>query len=306
MNTIQLKYFEAACRCGSFTKAARETSISVQGLTKSLRSLEKELGVELFRHEGRNACVPTEYAEALLRYVERDTASHSELMNDINRIRMRKLNRLTVCFAIGVLGYLGPHFIDTFCEQNPDISLGYTDAADYACDEELRAGRCDIALTLAPFSSDFDTRSIHTTTTSFWVRRGDPLFGREVLKASDFVGRRIAMPGPDFKCYASIMSSFEGVAGRPAATYFSSAMFWLYNYTLEGNGPAFGGGHLKRLPFFNRDGMRLIPFDVVTWGFGVSTLRGAELSDASRRFWNYCLNAHGSPNTWLTDKSGSA
>ena len=179
--------------------------------------------------------------------------------------------------------------MDDFCEKNPDVALSYTDSADYVCDEELRNGTCDVALTMAPFAADFETTPLYSTSVSFWSRGDDPLFGKERLEPADLVGRRIAMPGPDFKCYTAVMDAFEGIEGRPLSVHQSHAMFWLYNYTLEGNGPAFGVGHLTKLSFFSNPDMRLVPFDGVRWGFGVSTVHGVQLSDAARRFKEHCL-----------------
>lgn len=48
MELRQLKYVLAIAKYGTMLKAAEELYISQSGLTRSLKSLENELGIELF------------------------------------------------------------------------------------------------------------------------------------------------------------------------------------------------------------------------------------------------------------------
>lgn len=77
MNTEQLYYFELAYTEGSFSAAARKVPVSHQGLTKSIRSLERELGVTLFAPDPDTGLpAPTPYAQELYEFV---TVFHSNL-----------------------------------------------------------------------------------------------------------------------------------------------------------------------------------------------------------------------------------
>nr|WP_294647924.1 LysR family transcriptional regulator [uncultured Anaerostipes sp.] len=49
----QMKYFIAVADCGSFTEAAEQCYISQSAISQQIRSLEKELGVELIHRENR-------------------------------------------------------------------------------------------------------------------------------------------------------------------------------------------------------------------------------------------------------------
>lgn len=53
MELSQLRYFLAACDAGNFSKAAEACFTSRQNLTKSIRNLERELGVQLFVLSGK-------------------------------------------------------------------------------------------------------------------------------------------------------------------------------------------------------------------------------------------------------------
>ena len=51
----QMKYFAAVVECSSFTEAAERCYISQSAISQQIRSLEKELGVELILNDQRRA-----------------------------------------------------------------------------------------------------------------------------------------------------------------------------------------------------------------------------------------------------------
>ena len=48
-----MKYFVAVVECHSFTEAAEQCYISQSAISQQIRTLEKELGVELLHRENR-------------------------------------------------------------------------------------------------------------------------------------------------------------------------------------------------------------------------------------------------------------
>lgn len=57
MTLAQLKYIIAVADTGSMNEAAKELFISQPSLSQSIRELEAEIGVELFRRSNRGAAV---------------------------------------------------------------------------------------------------------------------------------------------------------------------------------------------------------------------------------------------------------
>ena len=53
MTFLQLEYFHAVAESGSISRVAEQYNISPAALSRSISQLERELGVELFDHEGR-------------------------------------------------------------------------------------------------------------------------------------------------------------------------------------------------------------------------------------------------------------
>lgn len=52
MRSESLEYFLEIAECGSFTHAAKRLFVSQQGLSKSIKALEKDLGCRLFQRDG--------------------------------------------------------------------------------------------------------------------------------------------------------------------------------------------------------------------------------------------------------------
>jgi len=54
MTFLQLEYFHAVAESGSISRVAEQYNISPAALSRSINQLERELGAELFDHEGRS------------------------------------------------------------------------------------------------------------------------------------------------------------------------------------------------------------------------------------------------------------
>ena len=61
--------FLKVCETGSFSKAAEALNYTQSGISQMMAGLEEELGVKLFRKQGRNV-VLTKYGRFFLGYVE--------------------------------------------------------------------------------------------------------------------------------------------------------------------------------------------------------------------------------------------
>ena len=68
MNLNQLYYFQTLARLEHYTKASQELYISQPTLTHAIKELENELGIPLFKKQGRNVVLSKE-GKIYLNYV---------------------------------------------------------------------------------------------------------------------------------------------------------------------------------------------------------------------------------------------
>ena len=83
-STSMLLAFEAAARTGSFTEAAAELSLTQGAISRQVRALEAQLGMELFARVGKSVRL----TEAGKRYAE-------EVEKALQTIRRATLNAMT-------------------------------------------------------------------------------------------------------------------------------------------------------------------------------------------------------------------
>ncbi|MBQ1808053.1 MAG: LysR family transcriptional regulator, partial [Selenomonas sp.] len=81
MNIQQMQYFAEVCRQENVTKAAASLHMSQSTLSLSMKNLEAETGLNLFRHVGRNIQLTADgqalfqEVEKMLKHVKRFEAS---------------------------------------------------------------------------------------------------------------------------------------------------------------------------------------------------------------------------------------
>jgi LysR family nitrogen assimilation transcriptional regulator len=130
-----LAYFVATCRAGSLALAADELGIAVSTLSTTMKTLEQDLGLELFRRIS-NGLYPTEAARTLMRaadpllmaeiFARRWVASSSKAQIKVLKVDIR------LSFTIGGISKALRRAIETMGADRPDILVDpvWTDEKD--------------------------------------------------------------------------------------------------------------------------------------------------------------------------------
>ncbi len=298
MNTEQLYYFELAYTEGSFSAAARKVPVSHQGLTKSIRSLERELGVTLFAPDPDTGLpAPTSYAQELYEFVTVFNSNLRLLNEAFERLRGEESYTVRLGCSLGVLGAYGPALLDEFGAAHPNVRVSYWESNDALCEQGLLENRYDLALCVSPLTEGCEGRRLYESPVYFWLRRDDPAAVRAcaadgVLEPADLDGRDIAIPGSGFKCFDRLKAyaAEHGIAlGR---CFEMSEIFQLYGYAIAGRGLGFANGTLVDLPVFKaNEEIVALPARDLTWGFAVERLATHALGEAERQLWDWCVAA---------------
>jgi DNA-binding transcriptional LysR family regulator len=86
MDSRQLHFFRVILDSGSLGKAAEQLNMSQPALTKNLRRLEDELGLQLFERSSRGVR-PTEYARALESYAQSVMVELGQALTEISALK---------------------------------------------------------------------------------------------------------------------------------------------------------------------------------------------------------------------------
>jgi DNA-binding transcriptional LysR family regulator len=297
LNSEQLLYFELAYSERSFSAAARKVPVSHQGLTKSIRALERELGVTLFEPDDETGMpVPTAYADELYEFAAVMDSNRRLLDEAFGRLRSEATFTVNVGCSHGVLGAYGPGLIDDFMAAHPRIEVQYGECNDAMCERGLRDGQFDLAIVVSPLTEGCEGMPLYESPFYFWTRRTGPVArraasqGRERLAIEDLEGVSVGIPGAGFKCCEQlkrVAAAHEVTLGR---IFEMSEIFRLYEYAMDGKGVGFSNGTLVGLPVFNSDDeVVAMPLDELRWGFSIERLSTHALGEAERLFWDWCV-----------------
>lgn len=140
----QLAYFQVVARTENYRAAAEELYISQPSLSRSIDSLEKELGVMLFDRTGRGIAL-TKTGRLFLEYVDRILEEC-----DIAAYKMKELSssggRIDIGYVFPLANYYIPHKVRTFLDLpgNEHTTFGFTQNRTSYIISEIKKGLIDV------------------------------------------------------------------------------------------------------------------------------------------------------------------
>ena len=144
MTLNQLRYFQAVARLQNFRAAAEELYISQPSLSRSIDSLEDELGVVLFEKSGRGIAL-TGSGRLLLEYANRIIEEC-----DIAIYKMKELStsggRIDIGYVFPLANYYIPHKVRSFLNMpgNEHVTFGFTQNRTSSIIRDIKNGKLDV------------------------------------------------------------------------------------------------------------------------------------------------------------------
>ncbi len=147
MNFQQLRIIRETVRQNyNLTEASAALYTSQSGVSKHIKDLEDELGVQLFIRKGKRLLGLTEPGQALLNIVERmlvDADNIKRLADDFNRVDE---GTLTIATTHTQARYILPPIVSQFKKQFPKVQLILQQASPVEIADMLRQGEADIGI----------------------------------------------------------------------------------------------------------------------------------------------------------------
>ena len=142
----QMKYFISVVECNSFTEAAEQCYISQSAISQQIRSLEKELGVELIHRENRRFTLTPageyfyEQSKGILNEVE-------DILRETFRIGKDKEMELKIGYLRCYSGQELHQAVAEFSRLYPEVSIHIVNGTHEELYDLLRFGGADLVLT---------------------------------------------------------------------------------------------------------------------------------------------------------------
>lgn len=199
MELRQLQYFEAVARLGHVTRAARELHIAQPSLSKQLRALEDELGVQLFDRVGRRV----ELADAgrlLLPYARR-VLHEVELAREALRQRADlSAGRVSIGAPPTVGTQLLPRVLAAWNDRYSNIALELHEQGTGQLLALLAHGAVDLAVVPLTSAQTVGVELLREEIV-IAVAEGEPLAQRSAITAAELAGEAFILypPGYDLR-----------------------------------------------------------------------------------------------------------
>ena len=147
MNFQQLKYVREAVRQGlNLTEAANVLFTSQPGISKQIRELEDELGIEIFVRRGKRLVDLTEPGRTVVQVIERLLAEADNLRQVGKEFADRDAGSLTIATTHTQARYALPKVVQEFRAQYPKVRLSLQQGSPTQIADMVLAGQADIAI----------------------------------------------------------------------------------------------------------------------------------------------------------------
>ena len=152
MEYRQLLNFLGVCEERSFTRASQRRFITQQGISKSIKELELELGVPLF-FRTRRGIELTEFGSALEKEAKLYINQYDFILDTIEKLKKKTKSYISIGIVTGVNDSLPLNFFKNFLDSNPDISLNLMSFTDDECQKAIVEQKFQLGLSPEPIDN---------------------------------------------------------------------------------------------------------------------------------------------------------
>ncbi len=147
MNIQQLRYIHEVARRGlNVSEAAEALFTSQPGVSKQIRQLESELGVEIFVRHGKRLVAVTEPGRAVLEIAERMLRDVDNLQQVGDEFANEAVGSLSIATTHTQARYALPRVVRDFMRRYPEVKLSLHQGSPRQVCEMVLDGSADIAI----------------------------------------------------------------------------------------------------------------------------------------------------------------
>lgn len=287
MTIQQMRYYLTVCQLQNVTRAAEKLHIAQSTLSQAMQTLEKETGLNLFQHVGRNIIVTQEgqkllkKVQELLLVIDRFDEDVAELAKSRNHVRLALPPQLAT--------ELMPVLLKNFKTLHPDIKLEITETSGAGAAQLVLAEEVDFAVINlgAEKNPELNYKPIAKKEICFIVWEGHPLAKKNSVSFADIAAEPIVMLGQEFFVTRKILREMKKRDLEPNVIYYSKNLSTLVSI-LQHHVTA---GILSTQALAAQHNLVLIPFSEPQFlTTSLVTKRGRQIYHDQRVLMNFLQN----------------
>ena len=193
MEIKQLEYFLAVSETKSFTRAAERLFVSQPSVTNIIRSLEDELGIQLFERSQKQMLLTSE-GRIFHSHVEHLMKGISHTLEEIAAIKNLNGGELHLGVAPFGVGIVCSDFLPSFAKSYSEIHVTLTENSSNELKKQLHDGTLDLAVvTDGETPPDLETIAVAEEELVACCGRNHPLRRSNTLRPAELSGETLIL-----------------------------------------------------------------------------------------------------------------
>jgi LysR family cys regulon transcriptional activator len=262
MNLRQLQYVLEIARNGlSVSKAARSLNTSQPGISQQIRSLEAELGIDIFTRDKNRLTGLTVHGQSIVEHAEVALFNIQHINAVARAMKSRARKELVVATTHTKARYLLPSALKMFLETHPGISVTVNHGNPIQIMDDLATGLADVGLgpSISQTRDEIAILPFREDERVLIVPKGHPLLGQDRVTLTDISQHPLITYHRSIESHAVIAGTFASAGIAPNIVLRAIDSGVIKRYVEEGMGVAI----LPRIAYSAEEdrGVCAIPID---------------------------------------------
>ncbi|MEX0326121.1 MAG: LysR family transcriptional regulator [Puniceicoccaceae bacterium] len=253
MELRHLRYFVMAAEEGNISRASDRLNVSQPAVSRQIKDLEEELGVQLFNREP-NGLSLTEAGKSALAHAREVLRQSNTMVEAMEALASRRKSQsIKVGFLPTALPGLLTNALRTFNNHHQAYCVQIHEMSPTQQEEALRNGEIDLGLigeACPEIKRDFHVDTIRRTEVAVIVPDNHPLAARKSVDLVEFAGDTfVTLHEERFPGRKELMADMFSKAGiQPDVTMRAGGLSELLGLVGAGSGVALAPADLGNLP----------------------------------------------------------
>lgn len=228
MKLQQLRFFQAACKHNSITKAARELHISQPSISAAIHSLEEEFSVKLIerKYQGfeltKEGLIFLNLVEGMIKHADKVEQKMLSISSSHEPIRIG----VSPMAGITIL----PELYSSFLPRHAAIQFLTEESGTKLVLQKLRENTLDIAFVshYEPLPAGFSSIPVTTTETMWCTASDHPLAKRKFLRIEDLKDEKFVLFKDSFLLHDVVYNLFKENGITPHVLHETEHLTMIY------------------------------------------------------------------------------
>ncbi len=236
MTLQDLEYFRVTCTEKSITKAARLLYITPQGLSKTIKNLEKDFNTTLLNRNTSGVTLTTS-GQYLYDQLPDFLGHYQSIRKNIEELTQKENHEIDMISAYGILRLVTPECIISFKKEHPEIKVNYREYPDLEVERRFINHQGNVAFSVGP--SDFiglNKQKLESFDISLVVHKSHPLAKKEKVSFSDIKDEPFYLVNSDFQVHHLFLDRCKALNFTPNIVFTSSGFSLCYRLVDQNKG----------------------------------------------------------------------